>query len=537
MSGGSGAASTYPPGRRGHPRGGRHVEATPVEAPVERRRVRDENVLRKKVRAATMMQAAFRGRKERGKAAARGAAATTVGDFSSRLSSQLITAASVFVALAWAQAVLVQLASNAHSPGFLAVNAAAMTLLAYALMLVLARLRERFSPRALLLVRLTLQVLVGWMWRLVVGEADASIGRLHLAHLSEPDEMWARFGIVTGTRPASRWVRPSRRAAADDSRPAAAPRARRRLCPAPLAAAHAAAHRGAPPRAVPPRPERHLGLLHAAPRLGLARPRLCLAPRAGAPRAHASRTPRGFARPRSRSRCAASPPRPTCLPSPLPQQFHRATFPALPQANFSLAVVEHGLGADGSRDSEAEYTLAAACARAAFVSLVAGTLKAWAPFRHSARLAKPPKSGESFRASFRGRSMYAGANALLWVLAFAWFAVHESVAELVRPEVAGWGAVVVFGTASAFYALCALLLAWRGSATPKCLGAIAPLGALELLLYASVQIELGLALFGTCVALVSKVAADEAAGIFYWALGCAAIVATLAGIAASARRR
>lgn len=183
-------------------------------------------------------------------------------------------------------------------------------------------------------------------------------------------------------------------------------------------------------------------------------------------------------------------------------------------------MVEHGLGAEGSRENYYDYAFAAAFCRAIFVTAMAGILKAWTPLRHASRIAKPPKKDDTFGKSFRERSIFAGANALLWMLAFAWFAVIESLAELVREEQNFWGAYIVYTTMAAVFFICAVLLAWRGSAAPKCCRAIAPLGAIELMFFGIVQIELGFSLFASYAALVFRLATFTETGVIFWAVAC-----------------
>jgi len=437
------AASTYPAARRSQG-GNRYQEEL---TPVQRRAKRDDNLFRKKVVAATRLQATYRGKKARAAARRReGAAAVTCGEFASRLQPQLTTAVAIVVALQWDQAVVYQLAAGTftdHAPGLVATNAVGTTLYVALLTLVIAAVRAGYNARALALIKLALQVLVGWMWRLVVETTDANIGELHLTHLSPANAMWTRFGIVAGFA----------------------------LVVAPLLTALLTA------------------ILHPArmrPGTSFAKEFATLLLGAGA-------LTIGFA-------------------------WHLALV------NFSLAMVEEGLASEPTRDNFDGYSLAASVCRAVLVSVLAGLLKAYTPFAHAARVAKPPTQKETFASSFRERSIFTGAYALLWLVAFSWFAVVERLADLVALEEDGWGSYAVHTAFALFFLLCALALAWRGSAVPKCCGAIKPFGATEVLLYAANPMLLGFGLFSSYTALVLRLATPSLGGIVFWSLGAALMV-------------
>jgi hypothetical protein len=184
---------------------GNPVAAQVVEelTPVMRRNKRNQNIARKEARAAARLQAVYRGKKARKTRTRKGHAATSVRECSGRLEPPLTMACALIVGLQWDQAVVYQIGDSIHTPGLVAANAGATTLYASILTLVLMTVHDGYNRRALALVKQALQVLVGYMWSSCIELADVNIGELHLTHLTQPNVMWARFGIVTG---ALHWV-------------------------------------------------------------------------------------------------------------------------------------------------------------------------------------------------------------------------------------------------------------------------------------------------------------------------------------------
>lgn len=193
--------------------------------------------------------------------------------------------------------------------------------------------------------------------------------------------------------------------------------------------------------------------------------------------------------------------------------------------HLSLALVEEGLQREGSRAHLLGYALAAAIIRSIVVTLLSGLIKAYSPFAHASKIAKPPKREETFGKSFRDRSVFLGANMLIYLVAFSWFSAIEALAVFVHDEQQQWGAYIVLTVLAFIFLLFAMLLAWRGSATAKCCARIKFLGHTELLLFGSVPILLGWCLQGSYILLILRLApTPEVAGIAFWVLGVLMLV-------------
>jgi hypothetical protein len=193
--------------------------------------------------------------------------------------------------------------------------------------------------------------------------------------------------------------------------------------------------------------------------------------------------------------------------------------PCHAQVNFSLALVEEGIYREASRDNYASYAFAAACSRAIFVTMCAGLVKSLRPFAHASRVAKPPKATDTAWVVFRDSSVFMGASALVWIMAFTWFSTIEALALLVEDDVNGWGAYIAYTTCAAVFLISVLVLAWRGSSAPKCCPGIKALGQIELLTFAAMPILLGLSLQTSYTTLVQILTTPEVSGIIFWSLG------------------
>lgn len=228
------------------------------------------------------------------------------------------------------------------------------------------------------------------------------------------------------------------------------------------------------------------------------------------------------------------------MPRPFPSRRTSTPRPAPPpQANFSLALVEEALKIEPTRINLPRYALAAAIVRSLFVSLGAGVAKASKPFYHASKVAKPPKKGDSLGQSLRERSTYLGAASLLWTVTFSWRSAIDALAEVAALDGLAksdtiYGGYLVYTVLAILLGAAALLLAARGSAVPKCLGFSRPLGQMELLLFGSVPILLGICVQSSYAALVALLATAEVAGAVYWALGAIFLTTVATAIVLSA---
>jgi len=408
---------------------------------VQRRAKRDANIFRKKVLAVTKMQAIYRGRQARKATLGKGVGGGSCADFSGRLEPLLTMAIAITVALQWDLAIIYQIGEGVdtlNAPGMLFANACGTTLVAGLLTLALMFVHKGYNRRALQLVKQALQVLVGWMWKVLVQVTDENIGAVHLAQYSAANAMWIRFGIVAGVV----------------------------IVFAPLltllltAVLHTL--REHPPDTFA---KHYCTLLLGAGTLVV-----------------------GFA-------------------------WH------LCLVNFSLAMVQESLATEQSQANSVDYAFAAAVCRTLVVTILVTLLTGYSSFRHASKIAKPPKKADTFGQAFRDNSLYMGANSLLWLLAFEYFAVIERMAAVNSAEVDQWGPYIIFTVFAFVYFVSALVVAWRGSSRPKCCTAIYALGVLEMLATSTVPILLGFTLFASYAALVLRLATAEVAGIVFWAVG------------------
>lgn len=224
----------------------------------------------------------------------------------------------------------------------------------------------------------------------------------------------------------------------------------------------------------------------------------------------------------------------TAPPCPLAARPPATARPPPLQADFSLGLVEEALKLETVRDNQPRYALAAAIVRSLVITLVAGFVKASAPLYHASKVAKPPKKSDTLAQSFRDRSIYLGAASLLWTVTFTWRSAIDAVAVVAALDgVANgetiYGAYLVYTVLAIMLGVAALLLAARGSAVPKYLGFVRGLGQMELLLYGSVPLLLGICVQSSYASLVMLLATAEEASSVYWSLG--AIYVTIVAVA------
>mmetsp|Transcript_334 Transcript_334/g.824 ORF Transcript_334/g.824 Transcript_334/m.824 type:complete len:276 (-) Transcript_334:1131-1958(-) len=168
-----------------------------ARTPAQRKAKRDANLLQKKIRAVTKLQAAVRAKKHRKLVEAKKKAGPTGAEFKEALEPYITTAVATAIAVQWDDALTRIIATDENRESFALVNAVGTTMYAAVLYLVLMYVSEYFNRRLLNMIKQALQILVGWMWKGVVAAVDEDMRNLHLRELSGRDRLWAGFGITT----------------------------------------------------------------------------------------------------------------------------------------------------------------------------------------------------------------------------------------------------------------------------------------------------------------------------------------------------
>lgn len=179
--------------------GSARAYVVPSETPATRKAKRDSNLLAKKTRAALRLQAAFRGMRARkaAKAKAEKPYAASYAEFHSNLEPYIATAFATCIAVQWDDAIERIIGFEPDKPGFAVINAVGITLYASLCYLALMCVGESMNKRLLNLIKQSLQILVGWMWKAVVVATDENIAQQGL-QFSPMRERWIQAGYMLG---------------------------------------------------------------------------------------------------------------------------------------------------------------------------------------------------------------------------------------------------------------------------------------------------------------------------------------------------
>lgn len=464
------------------------------KTPAQRKAKRDENLLKKKIAAATRLQAAFRGRKARKEEAKRREqAGSSITDIRVGLEPYITTAIATCIAVQWDDTLSRRIEDDPDRESWALLNAVGTTIYAAIIYLPLMHVGENFNKRLLNLVKQSLQILVGWMWKSVVVAVDDDVGTVHLQHLPPRDAVWATSGIMTGAleaSPGGQWERghvltPSLRFASPQPLPSSSDRRSR------------ASSRPRSTRCV------------RCPAIRFSNSsRACSWARAAL-----WWDMRGIELSYARSRPAGPGP----FPGPggrEPGSGRRLTTCHAPQERFVTAAAYDSVG-------ERSVPLLLAIVRASAVTIMAGSIKAYSPLRDASKVPKPPKKDDTFGMSFRDRSRFVGSKALSFISAFAWWDIVLGMVTAVgTEEIDGWGPYVVYTVFIVVFFVFALILAWKGSSKALCCTGVKLLACGELILYTTVAIQLGWAVKNSYQELISQLAPDDGTvDAVYWTLG------------------
>ncbi|KAG8461950.1 hypothetical protein KFE25_013969 [Diacronema lutheri] len=191
------AADAYEPNFKPRGSAGNYVAAS--ETPAVRKAKRDSNLLAKKTRAVLRLQAAFRGKRARREAAAKAKkpSASSFAEFRSNIEPYIATAFATCIAVQWDSTIERVVDGDPNKPGLSLVNAVGTTLYTSILYVALVCVHASLNKRLLNLIKQSLQILVGWMWKGVVVAVDDNIVNFSLSF--EPGrEKYIQAGYMFG---------------------------------------------------------------------------------------------------------------------------------------------------------------------------------------------------------------------------------------------------------------------------------------------------------------------------------------------------
>jgi len=153
--------------------------------------------------------------------------------------------------------------------------------------------------------------------------------------------------------------------------------------------------------------------------------------------------------------------------------------------HFSTAVVYNEL------DVLPSVRLFAAIVRSAILTIIVGLIKAYSIFAEAAKVDKPPKPTDTFYQNFRDRSRFVGNKSLIFIVAFSWYNIIQSMDIAFEDSSDGWGPYIVYTVFTFFFLGFACVLAYRGSATAMCCTPMKMFAYAELLYFSTVAVQMG----------------------------------------------
>ena len=520
------AADAYEPNFKPRGSAGNYVAAS--ETPAVRKAKRDSNLLAKKTRAVLRLQAAFRGKRARREAAAKAKkpSASSFAEFRSNIEPYIATAFATCIAVQWDSTIERVVDGDPNKPGLSLVNAVGTTLYTSILYVALVCVHASLNKRLLNLIKQSLQILVGWMWKGVVVAVDDNIVNFSLSF--EPGrEKYIQAGYMFG--PCMRARAPCYCARG------VPPHARHRAVP--LAAGWAIfiapvfvgvivllMHPGRT-TARETFLKHFSGLLLGASALMIgfswfqvgshapnmrARPCLC-----------AGHVACSLARVAARTHASVL----ICACARALAGLGARVRPIAPQAMEHLSI---GFVFE-SEGSSLSLRLLAAILRSAFLQVVLGVIKARTPLEHASKVHKGPKPTDTLGKSFYDSSIFVGGKTLSYICGFSWFSIVRALATLVKEDANGWGGYIVFTLFIFVFLAHAAVLAYLGAPRPLCCGPIKPLGNGELLFYSTIAIQLGWATQNSYNSLIAILegGSDERLDTIAWAIGAALMLSLI----------